>query len=183
MLAKSLQLSLTQCDPMDCSLLGFSVYGILQARILDWVANSSSRDLPKPGIKPASLCLLHWQAGSLPLAPPGKPRQEYWSGLLCPPQGDLPDSDIEPVSLMSTCIGMWILYLWCHLGSPILQCLHSIVTKLLSLTQIPVLVSSLAFLPLSTFASLLSNHRTARMVFENLRSCQFPSVSFPKCWK
>ena len=124
---------------MDCSLLGFSVYGILQARILDWVANSSSRDLPKPGIKPASLCLLHWQAGSLPLAPPGKPRQEYWSGLLCPPQGDLHDSDIEPVSLMSTCIGMWILYLWCHLGSPILQCLHSIVTKLLSLTQIPVL--------------------------------------------
>ena len=128
MLAKSLQLSLTQCDPMDCSLLGFSVYGILLARILDWVPNSSSRDLPKPGIKPASLCLLHWQAGSLPLAPPGKPRQEYWSGSLCPPQGDLPDSDIEPVSLTSICIGMWILYLWCHLGSPILQCLHSIQT-------------------------------------------------------
>ena len=31
-------------------------------------------DLPTPGIKPESLlCLLHWQAGSLPLAPPGKP--------------------------------------------------------------------------------------------------------------
>ena len=30
-------------------------------------------DLPNPGIESASLCLLHWQAGSLPLAPPGKP--------------------------------------------------------------------------------------------------------------
>ena len=29
-------------------------------------------DLPHPGIKPA-LCILHWQAGTLPLAPPGKP--------------------------------------------------------------------------------------------------------------
>ena len=30
-------------------------------------------DLPNPGIKPASLCLLHWQVGSLSLGPPGKP--------------------------------------------------------------------------------------------------------------
>ena len=30
-----------------------------------------------PGIKPKSLCLLHWQAGSLPLAPPGKPLFKY----------------------------------------------------------------------------------------------------------
>ena len=29
-------------------------------------------DLPNPGIKPTSPSLLHWQAGSLPLAPPGK---------------------------------------------------------------------------------------------------------------
>ena len=28
----------TLCDPMDCSLLGSSVHGILQARILEWVA-------------------------------------------------------------------------------------------------------------------------------------------------
>ena len=31
------------------------------------------RDLPDPGIKPTSLCLLHWQVGSWPLASPGKP--------------------------------------------------------------------------------------------------------------
>ena len=30
-------------------------------------------DLPNPGIEPESLCLLQWQVGSLPLAPPGKP--------------------------------------------------------------------------------------------------------------
>ena len=28
-------------------------------------------------------------------------RQEYWSGLPCPPPGDLPDSGIEPMSLTS----------------------------------------------------------------------------------
>ena len=52
---------------------GSSVHGILQARILECVAMPSSGDLPDPGIEPTSLCLLHWQAGSLPLAPPGKP--------------------------------------------------------------------------------------------------------------
>ena len=31
----------------------------------------------------------------------GFSRQKYWSGLLCPPPGDLPDSWIEPVSLTS----------------------------------------------------------------------------------
>ena len=30
-------------------------------------------DLPYPGVKPISLCLLHWQMDSLPLLPPGKP--------------------------------------------------------------------------------------------------------------
>ena len=40
--AKSLQSCLTLCDPMDCSLPGFSVHGILQKRTLEWVAISSS---------------------------------------------------------------------------------------------------------------------------------------------
>ena len=31
----------------------------------------------------------------------GFSRQEYWSGLPCPPSGDLPDPGIEPASLMS----------------------------------------------------------------------------------
>ena len=33
----------TLCDPMDCDLLGFSVSGILQARILEWIAITFSR--------------------------------------------------------------------------------------------------------------------------------------------
>jgi len=42
------------CDPMNCSPPGFPVHGIFQARILGWVAISYSRDLPDPGIKPAT---------------------------------------------------------------------------------------------------------------------------------
>ena len=45
----------TLCDPMGCSLPGSSVHGILQARILEWVAMSFSRDLPDPEIEPLSL--------------------------------------------------------------------------------------------------------------------------------
>ena len=53
------QLYPTLCDPMDCSPLGSSVHGILQARILEWVAKFSSRgssqprDRPKPLVSPA----------------------------------------------------------------------------------------------------------------------------------
>ena len=56
--AKSLQLYLTLCDPMSCS---------LQA--------------------PLSM---------------GVSRQEYWSGLPCPPWGDLPQPGVEPMSLVPT---------------------------------------------------------------------------------
>ena len=40
--AKSLQSCPILCDPMDCSLPGFSDHGILQARTLEWVAISFS---------------------------------------------------------------------------------------------------------------------------------------------
>ena len=48
------QSGLTLCDPMDCSLPGSSVHGILQARILEWAAFPSPGDFPDPGIKPKS---------------------------------------------------------------------------------------------------------------------------------
>ena len=47
------QSCLTLCDRMDCSLPGSSVHGILQARILEWIATSG--DLSDPGIEPVSL--------------------------------------------------------------------------------------------------------------------------------
>ena len=68
--AKSLQSCQTVCDPMDCSLSGFSVHGILQARILEWVAKTSSRGSSQVGIKPGYALL---QADSLPSEPPRKP--------------------------------------------------------------------------------------------------------------
>ena len=39
---------LTLCDPMECSPSGSSVHGILQARILEWVAMLSSRGSSQP---------------------------------------------------------------------------------------------------------------------------------------
>ena len=52
--AKLLQLCPTLHNPMDCSLLGSSVHGILQARILGWVAVPSSRE-SSGGIEPLSI--------------------------------------------------------------------------------------------------------------------------------
>ena len=60
----------TLCDPMDCSPPSSSVHGILQARILEWVAMPSSRGSSQ-GSNLHLLSLLHWQVGSLP--PLGKP--------------------------------------------------------------------------------------------------------------
>ena len=49
---------------------GSSVQGVLQARILEQLPCPPPVSLPDQGLAPASLiCLLHWQAGSLPLAP------------------------------------------------------------------------------------------------------------------
>ena len=42
------QSCLTFCDPTDCSTPGFSVHGILQARILEWVAIPFSRGSSQP---------------------------------------------------------------------------------------------------------------------------------------
>ena len=49
---------LTLCDPTDCNPPGSSVHGIFQVRMLEWAAIFSSRDLPDPGIEPASAALV-----------------------------------------------------------------------------------------------------------------------------
>ena len=66
------QLCPTLCDPMDCSLPGSSLHGILQARILEWVAISFSRRSSDLGIKPESPA---FQADALTSEPPGKPQE------------------------------------------------------------------------------------------------------------
>ena len=63
---------------MDCSLWGSSVYGILQERILEWVAFPFSRGSSQPGIEPRSPAL---QADSLLSEPPGNTNIYYCSNI------------------------------------------------------------------------------------------------------
>ena len=71
---KSAQSYSTLCDPVN-----YTVHGILQARILDCVAFSFSRDLPNPGIEPRSPEL---QEDSLPAEPSGKPLDHQGSLII-----------------------------------------------------------------------------------------------------
>ena len=72
-----------------------------------------------------TLCDLWTVAHYAPLSV-GFSRQEYWSRLLCPPPGGLPDPGAEPTSLPSAAFaGLLCLLCWqvdalpqCHLGSP-----------------------------------------------------------------
>ena len=68
---KSIQLCPTLCDPVDHSPPGSSVHGILQARILEWVAMPSSVESSQP--RGQMSMSPDWQATSLPLVPPEKP--------------------------------------------------------------------------------------------------------------
>ena len=86
--ANSLQLCTTLCDPIDGSLPGSPIPGILQARSLEWVAISFSNAW-KWKVKVKSLG--HVQLSATPWtaayqAPPsmGFSRQEYWSGVPLP---------------------------------------------------------------------------------------------------
>ena len=58
--------------PWTVACQGSSVEGMSQARLLEWVAISSSRGSPWPRDQP--LCLLHWQVDFLPLSHEGSPQ-------------------------------------------------------------------------------------------------------------
>ena len=78
----------TLCDPIDGSSLGSSVPGILQARILEWVAISFSNawkwKVNVKSLSHARLLETPWNAAYQ--APPSMAfsRQEYWSGFPLP---------------------------------------------------------------------------------------------------
>ena len=82
--AKSLQSCPTLCDPIESSPPGSSVPGILQARILEWVAISFSNawkwKVKVKSLSRAWILVTPWTAAYQ--APPsmGFSRQEYWSG-------------------------------------------------------------------------------------------------------
>ena len=65
------QLCQTLCNPVG--LTGTSAHGVLWARILVWVAMTSSRGSSKPWIECVSLVSTALQVNSLPSEPPGKP--------------------------------------------------------------------------------------------------------------
>ena len=100
------QTCLTLCDPVGCRLWNSSIHGIFWATVQEWVTISFSSKCVIFGEK--VLLLSHsvvsdslWLHGlyltGLPY-PWGFYRQEYWSGLPCPPPGDLPNLGIEPRS-------------------------------------------------------------------------------------
>ena len=138
------QLCLTLCNPKECSPPGSSIHGILQARVLEWVAIPFSRGSSLPRDWTRVFCIVGrfftvWDTREAPnlvkmiscsiqgsameyvgncsllscgqlFATPwtvaiqaplsmGFSGQECWSGLPCPPPGDLSHPGIEPESL------------------------------------------------------------------------------------
>ena len=67
---KSLQLCPTLGDPMDCHPSGSSVHGIPHQEYWSGLPCPPPGIFPTQGSNPHLLRLLHWQASSLPLAPP-----------------------------------------------------------------------------------------------------------------
>ena len=71
--AESLQSCLTLCNPIDCSLPGSSVHGILQARTLEWVAMPSSRGSSWPRDWTCISCIFCIAGRFFTAEPLGKP--------------------------------------------------------------------------------------------------------------
>ena len=88
------------CNPVDCSMPGSSVHGILQVRMLERIAVSSSSGFSQSrDWISISFCLLHWQAGSLPSY---RAELSYMAAT-------------SPVKLLST-FEMWPTQLICYLS-------------------------------------------------------------------
>ena len=69
-------------DPMDCSPPGSSVYGILQARLLEWVAMPSFRGPSRPRDRTCILCVSCIAGRFFTLEPQWKPFQWLFTGFI-----------------------------------------------------------------------------------------------------
>ena len=98
----------TVCDPMDCI-----VPGILQARILEWVAFPFSRVSSQPRIEPRSPSL---QADSLPAEPQRKPKHTGVGSLSL-----LQQIFLTQKSNQGLLHCRWILYQLSYKGSPMME--------------------------------------------------------------
>ena len=83
------------CNSMDCSLPSSCVHGILQARILESVAISYSRDLPDPGIKIVYLSSPSLASGFLTTAPLGKLQKIILQSIKSGGSRDLPSRSLK----------------------------------------------------------------------------------------
>ena len=87
---------------------GSSVHGILQGRILEWVAISFSRGSHRPRDQTRVFYIyFHWQAGSLLLVPPGKPRNQVCPVAKVSPQWELVAMSRENSATATIPVGSW----------------------------------------------------------------------------
>ena len=105
-----LKVKVAQSCPILCDPIDYTAHGILQPRILDWVAFPFSRGYSQPGTEPRSPAL---QADSLPAEPQGKP-ENIGVGNLSILQGVFPTQ--ESNQGLQHC--RWILYQLSYQGSP-----------------------------------------------------------------
>ena len=109
--AELLQLCPTLCDPVDCSPPGSSVHGILQARILEWVAMPLLQGIfPTQGSNPG---LLHCRCILYHLSHQESPRILEWIAMASS-RGSSQPRDWTCIST----VGRRVLYYWHHLESP-----------------------------------------------------------------
>ena len=74
--------------------MDYTVHGIFQARILEWVAMPFSRESSQT----RDQTQVSLNAGEFFTSWATREAEEYWSGYLIPPPGDLPDPGIQPGS-------------------------------------------------------------------------------------
>ena len=95
-----------------------------------------------------------WTGGHQAPLSMGFSRQEYWTGLPFPTPGDLPDPEIEPLSLYVSCVGSPVLYHQRHLGSLmintyLLKCfLQAMFIEMLSITALGVMSITIIYFTL-----------------------------------
>ena len=85
-------------DPMDCSPPSFSVHGIFQARILEWVAISKSKGSSWHRDWSCVSCVSNWQVGSSPLTLPKSEVAQSCPTLWDPLDCSLPGSSVHGIS-------------------------------------------------------------------------------------
>ena len=92
---------------MDCSLLGSTIYGTSQARILEWIGHFLLQEIFP--VQRLSLCLLHWQADSLPLSHKGNPSRSMLDHKSSQPRPVVTMVECERINLKTAAPVTWIM--------------------------------------------------------------------------